>query len=100
MMLAVCIIDVSLQNSYRFTVRNIDNIEMVNIAEAYINETKEMIRSSENDDYDFHEEKQVNKYKIESEILKNEEYKQCYELKVRVIHENKNIEVNTYVTKQ
>ena len=45
---------------------------MVNIAEAYINEKKEMIKYSDNENFNFYEEKQIDKYKVESKIKKNE----------------------------
>lgn len=73
---------------------------MINIAEAYINEKKEMIKYSDNENFNFYEEKQIDKYKIESKIKKNELYYQCYELNVKVSLNNNIVEVNTYVAKE
>lgn len=99
-MLAVCIISITIQSSSNFTISNQTNIEMLSIAETYINDKRDLIKYSDTENINFYEEEQLGKYKIVSRVIKNEEYYQCYKLNIRVSLQNKGVEVNTYVTKQ
>lgn len=99
-MLAVCIISITIQSSSNFTISNQTNIEMLSIAETYINDKRDLIKYSDTENINFYEEEQLGKYKIVSRVIKNEEYYQCYKLNIRVSLQNKDVEVNTYVTKQ
>ena len=98
-MLAIGIIGITLQSSSKFTINNKTNIEMINIAETYINDKRNLIKQSYNDDFNFYEENQIGRYKIISKVIKNKDYYNCYKINVIVSVKNKNIEVNTYVTK-
>lgn len=100
MMLAVYIIGITLQSSSKFTINNKTNIEMLNIAETYISDKRNLIKYSDNENFNLYEEKQIGKYKIVSKVIKNEDYYQCYKINVIVSIQNKDVEVNTYVTKQ
>ena len=100
MMLAVYIIGITLQSSSKFTINNKTNIEMLNIAETYISDKRNLIKYSDNENFNCYEEKQFGKYKIVSKVIKNEDYDQCYKINVVVSIQNKDVEVNTYVTKQ
>ena len=98
--MTVYIIGITLQSSSKFTISNKTNIEMLNIAETYINDKRDLIKYSDTENFNFYEDKQLGKYKIVSKVIKNEEYYQCYKINVRVSTQNKDVEVNTYVTKQ
>lgn len=100
MMLAVYIVGITLQSSNKFTTYNKTNIEMLNIAENYINDTRNLIKYSYNGNFNFYEEKQIGKYKITSKVIENEDYYNCYKINVIVSFNNKDVEVSTYVTKQ
>ncbi|WP_122638265.1 hypothetical protein [Romboutsia sp. Marseille-P6047] len=99
MMLIVNLIAISLQNSYKFAESNKNTIEMVNIAESYINDKKEIIKSAKEINK-LQEQNQIGKYKIESTIKKDENIYRCYKLNVKVTYQDKNLEVSTYVTKK
>ena len=100
MMLAVYIIGITLQSSNKFTTNNKTNIEMLNIAETYINNKRDLIKYSYNENFNFYEEKQIGNYKVISKVIKNEDYYNCYKINVIVSVNNKDVEVSTYVTKQ
>ena len=100
MMLAVYIIGITLQSSNKFTTNNKTNIEMLNIAETYINDKRNSIKYSYNENFNFYEEKQIGNYKVISKVIKNEDYYNCYKINVIVSVNNKDVEVSTYVTKQ
>ena len=99
MMLIVNFIAVSLQSSYKFTESNKSTIEMVNIAESYINDKEEIIKNTQEINK-LQEQNQIGKYKIESTIKKDEDIYKCYKLNVKVTYQDKNLEVSTYVTKK
>lgn len=100
MMLAVYIIGITLQSSNKFTTNNKTNIEMLNIAETYINDKRNSIKYSYNENFNFYEEKQIRNYKVISKVIENEDYYNCYKINVIVSVNNKDVEVSTYVTKQ
>ena len=100
MMLAVYIVGITLQSSNKFTTNNKTNIEMLNIAETYINDKRNLIKYSYNENFNFYEEKQIGNYKVISKVIKNEDYYNCYKINVIVSVNNKDVEVSTYVTKQ
>lgn len=100
MMLAVYIVGITLQSSNKFTTNNKTNIEMLNIAETYINDKRNSIKYSYNENFNFYEEKQIGNYKVISKVIKNEDYYNCYKINVIVSVNNKDVEVSTYVTKQ
>ena len=100
MMLAVYIVGITLQSSNKFTTNNKTNIEMLNIAETYINDKRNSIKYSYNENFNFYEEKQIGNYKVISKVIENEDYYNCYKINVIVSFNNKDVEVSTYVTKQ
>ena len=100
MMLSVYIVGITLQSSNKFTTNNKTNIEMLNIAETYINNKRDLIKYSYNENFNFYEEKQIGNYKVISKVIKNEDYYNCYKINVIVSVNIKDVEVSTYVTKQ
>lgn len=100
LMLLGTIIGISFQSVYRFLEINKTNIEIVNIAQEYINDKKYSIKNSSTEVIEFYEETQIDKYEIKSKLTKLENYNQCYELNLIVSYSGKSIEVDTYVTKE
>ncbi|MGL5329222.1 MAG: hypothetical protein ACRDD7_08140 [Peptostreptococcaceae bacterium] len=73
---------------------------MINIAEKYINDKKYAIKKSNTKIDDLYDKEIVDGYIIESNLLKMENYYQCYEFDVKISSKSNNLQIKTYVTKE
>lgn len=94
----VFVITVTLHNSFNLLEKNESNLKMLLIAKDEIEDNRTNIKNSNNVEV-FDRSKNIDDYLIKT-TLRNTSYYKCYNLKVKIISDNNEMELNTYVTQR
>ena len=91
-------ISFSMNNSFNLLNQNEEHLEMLNLAQNYMNETKNDIKYK-NDKINT-ETIYLNKFQINKIITKKENYYNCYKLRLEVKSQDRSVNLESYVTKK
>ena len=91
-------ISFSMNNSFNLLNQNEEHLEMLNLAQNYMNETKNDIKYKNakiNTETIY-----LNKFQINKIITKKENYYNCYKLRLEVKSQDRSVNLESYVTKK
>ena len=91
-------ISFSMNNSFNLLNQNEEHLEMLNLAQNYMNETKNDIKYK-NDKINT-ETIYLNKFQINKIITKKENYYNCYKVRLEVKSQDRSVNLESYVTKK
>ncbi|MEI3234944.1 MAG: hypothetical protein V8S33_11260 [Intestinibacter bartlettii] len=94
----VYMITFSINNSFNLLNKNKEYSTMLNLAQNYMNETKNDIKYK-NDKINT-ETIYLNKFQINKIITKKENYYNCYKLRLEVKSQDRSVNLESYVTKK
>ncbi|MGL4914222.1 MAG: hypothetical protein ACRC3Y_17515 [Romboutsia sp.] len=94
----VFVITVTLHNSFNLLNKNEKKLKMLTIAKEEIEDNRQFIKNSDSEQ-SYNNSKNIENYVIKTSVTNTSFYK-CYNLKVKVISENNEMELNTYVTQK
>ena len=94
----VYMITFSINNSFDFLNKNKEYSTMLNLAQNYMNETKNDIKYK-NDKINT-ETIYLNKFQINKIITKKENYYNCYKVRLEVKSQDRSVNLESYVTKK
>ena len=94
----VFIITLTLNNNIILLKKNKFNRQMLYIAKEVIEDERNKIKNSISTE-GYNKNKIINNFKVKT-IVTPVNYYNCYNLKVKILYENREMELNTYVTKK
>ena len=94
----VYMITFSINNSFDLLNKNMEYSTMLNLAQNYMNETKNDIKYK-NDKINT-ETIYLNKFQINKIITKKENYYNCYKVRIEVKSQDRSVNLESYVTKK
>ncbi|MGM9534716.1 MAG: hypothetical protein ACI3VR_05665 [Intestinibacter sp.] len=89
----------SISNSFNLLDKNEDYLNMLNIAQSYLNEAKYDIKYSEEGEID-NQVFNVDNFQVNRKIVRQDNYYNCYQITLEVKSSDRSVKLESYVTKK